>query len=155
MPATATLKIAARVTLIATPNRPTVNDILTLTARVAEIAGNPFPATGTVTFFDGSRRLGAGTLAAATASWAGRLREGRQRLSATYTGDAYYTRGQSPRLDVIVTVAAAGASAIRPSQPGTRPASTGPTGIGVSLVLATTAILAGLFLLAQARRGRH
>jgi hypothetical protein len=147
--ATATLKIAARVSVTATPTRPDTSDTITATAHVAQIASNPFPATGTIIFFDGPTPLATRTLTTGSASWAPALALGTHHLTASYAGDAHYTPGRSPRLDLTITPAAALTSKPAPPRPtpGVGLAAPAVHGITAILISAAAAVTAGLLLL--------
>ena len=92
---TATLKLASLITVTSSPSVAPAGADVTLSATVAEIPGNPFAATGTVTFHDGAVVLGGGVLNGQTATWTGSFASGTHTITASYTGDSSYEPGMS------------------------------------------------------------
>jgi hypothetical protein len=166
-PATATLKIAARLSLTATPKYPDPHTRVTLTAYVAQIASNRFPATGTITFFDGAARLAVRPLTLGYTSWTVVLRPGTHHLTARYPGDRYYTPARSASLRLTVTPRAAVTAKPATLSPPTLPPLSSPPrassvrglsivgvlGIFAILALAAVAMIGGLLLLLLVRSG--
>ncbi|MDR3733991.1 MAG: MBG domain-containing protein [Acidobacteriaceae bacterium] len=78
-----------------------VNTSLLLTAAISPLtSGSP---SGTVLFFDGATQLGAGTIAAGSATYTvASLSGGVHHLTATYSGDANFTASTSPQANVTV-----------------------------------------------------
>jgi hypothetical protein len=139
-----------------TPNPATTTDILRITARVAEIAGNRFPATGAITFLGPNGPVGSAPLIMGVACWTGSLSVGSHELVAAYAGDDYYTLGLSEA--VTVEVDPGGSTAPAPTtRPGPMPgmATTGPAGVVAALVWSVAAIVIGLALLSLAARLRR
>jgi hypothetical protein len=107
VPATANLMLASTVSLSVSANPALVGVPVTITANIAQVSGNPDPATGSVTFFDGAVSLGPGTLSGGNATYTGQFTEGSHSLRATYAGDSQYEPGVSPVFDLTVTHASA------------------------------------------------
>jgi hypothetical protein len=96
-------------TLTASPDLSTYGDPITFTATVAP-AGVPETPTGTVTFSDGGFSLGTGALSGGVATFTtSSLSGGLHSITATYGGDAVFSRSTSPALPY--TVDKAGSSA--------------------------------------------
>jgi hypothetical protein len=92
---TANLMIASNIVVDAVPNPAYIGRDVSVTATISEISGNPFPATGSVTFLDGTTVLGSAPLVGQSATWTGQFLEGTHSLTATYGGDASYLPGTS------------------------------------------------------------
>jgi uncharacterized repeat protein (TIGR01451 family) len=86
-------------TVVATPNPPTLSDPVTLTATVS-----PPPAAGKVTFYDGTTILGVSGVTAGNATLVTRLLPpGTRSLQARYWGDASFNASTSDVLRQTVT----------------------------------------------------
>lgn len=107
VPATANLMLASTVSLSASANPALVGVPVTITANIAQVSGNPSPATGSVTLLDGAVSLGPATLSGGNATWTAQFTEGSHNLSATYAGDSQYEPGVSPVFVLNVTHASA------------------------------------------------
>lgn len=93
-------RTSSTTSLTATPASPKFGDEVTLTATVA-----PSAATGSVDFFEGTTKLGSGTLSSGTATFkTSSLAVGNHTLKAVYSGDSTYATSTSTN----VTVAIAG-----------------------------------------------
>jgi hypothetical protein len=107
VPATANLMLASTVSLSVSANPALVGVNVTITANIAQVSGNPDPATGSVTLLDGAVSLGPATLSGGNATWTGQFTEGSHSLRASYAGDSQYEPGVSPVFDLAVTHASA------------------------------------------------
>lgn len=120
IPATVHLMLTSNINLSSSANPVAPGSSTTITANVAEVSGNTFPATGTVTFLDGVVILGTGVLnGTGNATWTGAFTLGTHNLTATYVGDTNYNPGTSPVFALPVVPAAATAAI-------TFPVGTGP-----------------------------
>jgi hypothetical protein len=90
-------------TLTSSPNPSQRGQAVTFTATVTSIAGAP-PNGEQVVFKSGATVLGSGSLAAGVATLTtSSLGVGKNRISATYAGDAIYASSKSPLLTQTVT----------------------------------------------------
>jgi len=100
------VQATATVGLVSSPNPSTYGATVTFTATITSAA--PGPATGTVTFFDGTNQIGSGTLAGnpAAATFAtATLAVGTHPITAQYAGDNYNSAGTSPVVSQVVNPA--------------------------------------------------
>jgi hypothetical protein len=117
VPATVNLMLASDISLSASANPALVGVNVTVSATIAEISGNPLPATGSVTFLDGGVPIGTGVLSGAVATWTGQLTLGSHNLTVSYLGDANYDPGTSPVFVLPVIHAAATVAIAFPTGP--------------------------------------
>jgi len=91
----------ATVSLTASPNPGTYGASVTLTATVT---GGGVTPTNFVTFYDGSERLGNGTLSGGVATYTtSTFTAGAHSLTATYAGDSNYTSGATASANLTIT----------------------------------------------------
>jgi hypothetical protein len=105
-------KASSSTVLTSSPNPSVFQQSVTLTATVTPAAG------GTVTFYNGNKNLGTGTLSGGVATLAvATLSEGAQTLSAKYGGNGEYMASKSPSLTqtVLYPTATILTSSVNPS----------------------------------------
>jgi hypothetical protein len=105
-------------TLIASnPNPSTYGQAITFTAMVAGAGGTP---TGTVTFMDGTTKIGTGTLVNGQATFTdANLTAGNHSISAVYGGDSYFVGSTSTALAEAVNKATTTTTLTVSPMPGT------------------------------------
>lgn len=101
-PAVADLKVESRITLTLTPNPAEETDDVTLTARIAEVPGNPVPASGTVEFRSDSSTLVTAPLTDGVATGLLRFPVGVYDVTVQYAGDSVYREATSDPARLIV-----------------------------------------------------
>ena len=95
--------------LLSSANPATWGQTITLTANVSAIAQAGWIPTGTVTFIDGSTTIGTGSLIGGSAHLSlPSLRGGLHLLTASYSGDAHFSRSTSADLYQVVNAVVAG-----------------------------------------------
>lgn len=87
---------ATRITLKSSPNPSNHGQPVTFTATVASALKRKVAPTGTVTFKDGSKKLGSAKLAKGTAKFTtSKLSVGNHKITANYSGDSNFNPGVS------------------------------------------------------------
>jgi hypothetical protein len=94
------VKTATNTTVSSSQNTVMVRTAVTFTGTVAATSGSP---TGTVTFLDGTKTLGTGTLSGTTATFqTSTLAAGVHNITASYSGDSNFKASTSPALNETV-----------------------------------------------------
>jgi hypothetical protein len=118
---TETIEMTPAIVVVASANPALLSSPVTFTATVSSTAGTP---TGTVSFYDGTTLLGAGTLAAGVVTYttAG-LAAGPHSITAAYSGDANFVTMTSSALtetieDFALALTGGGSASVSASQGG-------------------------------------
>jgi ELWxxDGT repeat protein len=124
-----TVHADASSTSLASSNNPSiVHHAVTFTATVHAAAPGTGTPTGLVTFMNGAKTLGVGTLVAGQATFStAMLHEGHHTITAAYGGDAGFTASSSGPLDQIVQDRAHASGSSTTNAPASLPAALAPT----------------------------